>query len=365
VQPDPDAVDALADRLAAARFPVIVAMAAGADPEAVDLLGDCCTRFSLGVADSGARYLNVASDHPHRVVADVAAIFAQADVVVFVECDVPWIQARTTPDRECFVAQVGVDPLFARYPMRTHRSDLNICATPAAFLARLIAALEMRADGIDPARAERIRAVAAASRDSVDDLRRREAARDADAPITKAAISAALGDLLHDDDIVFNEYVAVPDLLHRTRPGTYFYLPASGGLGWGLPAALGAKHAAPDRTVVAALGDGAYLFANPAACHHASAKHDLPVLTVVANNSRWWAVDAATQLVYPNGTAVAVAEERFSDLSPSPDLAAYCIASGGHGMTVRHRTELAGALAEALHVVRDQGRQAVVDIRCA
>jgi acetolactate synthase-1/2/3 large subunit len=364
VPPDPDAVDALADRLAAAEFPVIVAMAAGAEPAAVDLLGDCCTRFALGVADPGARYLNVASDHPHHVLANMTAVFEQADIVVFVECDVPWIQASTAPPADCFVAQVGVDPLFASYPMRTHRSDLNICATPAAFLARLVAALEDRAGAIDPARAERIRAVASASRDALDDLRRREAARDAKVPITKAAVSAALGDLLGDDDIVFNEYVAVPDLLHRTRPGTYFYLPASGGLGWGLPAALGAKYAAPDRTVVAALGDGAYLFANPAACHHASAKHDLPVLTVVANNSQWWAVDAATQLVYPNGTAVAIAEDRFSDLSPSPDLAAYCIASGGYGTTVRDRSELAGALDEALHVVRDQGRQALVDIRC-
>jgi acetolactate synthase-1/2/3 large subunit len=210
-----------------------------------------------------------------------------------------------------------------------------------------------------------MRAFASASRDAVDDLRRREAARDAEADITKAAVSVALGDLLEDDDIVFNEYVAVPDLLQRTRPGTYFYLPASGGLGWGLPAALGAKYAKPDHTVIATVGDGAYLFANPAACHHASAKHGLPVLTVVANNSRWWAVDAATRLVYPNGTAAAIDEERFSDLSPSPDFAAYCIASGGHGTTVQDRSELAGALDEALHVVRDQGRQALVDIRCA
>jgi acetolactate synthase-1/2/3 large subunit len=364
LHPDPDAVDELADRIAGADFPVIVAIAAGAEPAAADLLGDCCTRFSIGVADQWARYLNVAFDHPHRIVADVSAIFERADVVVFVECDVPWFQSRTAPRAECFVAQVGIDPLFTRYPMRTHRSDLTISATPTAFFTRLIAALDERATGIDPTRAERIRAVATASRDAVDRLRLHEVARDADAPITKAAISAALGDLLDSDDIVFNEYVAVPDLLRRTRPGTYYFLPASGGLGWGLPAALGAKHAAPDRTVVATLGDGAYFFANPAACHHAAAKHDLPVLTVVANNSNWMAVEQSTQLVYPNGKAAAVAENRFSDLSPSPDLAAYCVASGGHGATVHHRSELAGALQEALRVVRDQGRQALVDVRC-
>jgi acetolactate synthase-1/2/3 large subunit len=295
----------------------------------------------------------------------MATIFARADVLVFVECDVPWIQSNAAPRTDCFVAQVGVDPLFTRYPMRSHRSDLNICATPAAFLSQLIAALGDRAASIDPARAGRIRAVAAACRGAAEELRFTEAARDIDAPITKATISAELGELLDEDEIVFNEYVAVPDLLRRTRAGTYFYLPASGGLGWGLPAALGAKYAARDRTVVATLGDGAYMFANPAACHHAAAKHDLAVLTVVANNSHWWAVDYATRQVYPDGTAAAQAEDRFSDLSPSPDLAAYCAASGGHAATVRERRELAGALEEALHVVRHQGRQALVDIRCA
>jgi acetolactate synthase-1/2/3 large subunit len=365
VQPDPDAVEALADRLAAAHFPVIVATAAGVEPAAVDLLGACCAQFAIGVADPWARFLNVASDHPHRVGTDMAAIFERADLVVFVECDVPWIPAHTAPHGGCFVAHVGVDPLFSTYPIRSHRSDLNINATPAAFFARLIVALEDRVAGIDPGRAGRIRNVAAESRGAVDGLRRQEAAADAEAPITKAAITIALAELLDDDDIVFNEYVAVPSLLHRTQPGTYYFLPASGGLGWGLPAALGAKYAAPDRTVIATLGDGAYLFANPAACHHASAKHDLPVLTVVANNSNWWAVDLATQLVYPHGRAVVVAEDRFSDLSPSPDFAAYCRASGGHGSTVRRRSELAGALEEALHVVRNQGRQALVDVRCS
>ena len=175
---------------------------------------------------------------------------------------------------------------------------------------------------------------------------------------------STLGDLLDDDDIVFNEYVSYPDLLHRTRPGTYYFLPASGGLGWGLPAALGAKFAARDRTVIATLGDGAYMFANPAACHHAAAKHDLPILTVIANNSNWSAVDLATQLVYPEGEAVATAEGRFSDLSPSPDLAAYCRAAGGYGVTVELRSELADALKEALHAVRVDGRQALVDVRC-
>lgn len=362
VQPDPAAISLLADRLAAARFPVIVTAASGAEPQSVNLLGRCCSRFGIGVADPWARYLNIPSNHPDRVGSDVSAVLAQADVVVFLESDVPWIEAWATPHPDTFIAQVGVDPLFSAYPIRSHRSDLNIAATPEAFLTELMAALGKRAGSIDPARTERIRTMAAANQHAVDAQRKSEIDAAPDAPVTRATISAFLGELLKDDDIVFNEYVAAPDLLSRTMPGTYYFLPASGGLGWGLPAALGAKYAAPNRTVIATLGDGAYMFANPAACHHASAKHDLPVLTVLANNSNWWAVDLATQLVYPDGRAEA--EDRFSNLSPSPDFAAYCVASGGHGVTVHHRSQLRSALSEALRVVREERRQALVDVRC-
>ena len=362
VQPDPAAIALLADRLASARLPVFVTTASGAERESVDLLATCCTRFGIGVADPWARYLNIPSNHPHRVGSDVTTVLNQADVVVFLESDVPWIEAWAKPSQDMFIAQVGVDPLFCAYPVRSHRSDLNIGATPGAFLTELIAALEKRAGNIDPARSEWIRAMAGAHRQTVETQRKTETDAAPDAPITRATISAFLGELLRDDDIVFNEYVATPELLNRTAPGTYYFLPASGGLGWGLPAALGAKYAAPERTVIATLGDGAYMFANPAACHHASAKHDLPVLTVLANNSHWWAVDLATQLVYPDGRAEA--EDRFSNLAPSPDFAAYCIASGGHGVTVRQRSELKSALAEALRIVREERRQALVDVRC-
>jgi len=362
VQPDPAAITLLADRLVSARFPVIVATASGAEPQSVNLLASCCAKFGIGVADPWARYLNIPCNHPHRIGADIAAVLAEADVLVFLESDVPWIEAWAKPRPDAFIAQVGVDPLFSAYPIRSHRSDLNIGATPGAFLTELADALARRAGEIDPGRSERIRAMADANRQAVEAQRAAESSAAADAPITRSTISAVLGELLRDDDIVFNEYVAAPELLNRTSPGTYYFLPASGGLGWGLPAALGAKYAAPDRTVIATLGDGAYMFANPAACHHASAKHALPVLTVLANNSNWWAVDLATQLVYPDGRAEA--EDRFSNLSPSPEFAAYCIASGGHGVTVRHRHELRDALAEALRVVRDERRQALVDVRC-
>lgn len=362
VPPDHEAIQLLADRIAGAEFPVIVATASGIEPGSVDLLTTCAERFAIGVADPWHRYLNIPANHSHRLGPDTLSVLKKADVIVFLESDVPWIDAHGSPDPATFIAQVGVDPLYTAYPIRSHRSDLNVAATPSAFLTDLIAALASRTGSIDETRADRIRAAASAHHESIAALRIQETAPDSDAPINKNTISAVLGELLDEDDIVFNEYVSTPCLLNRTKPGTYYFLPASGGLGWGLPAALGAKYAAPNRTIVATLGDGAYVFANPAACHHASAKHKLPMLTVLANNTNWWAVDMATQLVYPDGRAAA--EDRFSNLAPSPEFAAYCVASGGHGVTVHKRSELRPALEEALRIVREEGRQALVDVRC-
>jgi acetolactate synthase-1/2/3 large subunit len=325
------------------------------------VLTACAEQFAIGVADPWHRFLNIAANHSHRLGPDTLKVLQSADVIVFLEADVPWMDAHGSPRPETFIAQVGVDPLYSDYPIRSHHSDLNIAATPTAFLTQLSAALAERAGRIDGTRAERIRTAARTHHDAIAAIRVQETA-DSDEPITKNAISAVLGELLGEDDIVFNEYIATPCLLNRTKPGTYYFLPASGGLGWGLPAALGAQYAAPGRTVVATLGDGAYMFANPAACHHAAAKHKLPVLTIIANNTNWWAVDLATQLVYPDGRANA--EDRFSNLAPSPDFAAYCTASGGHGVTVHQRGELKAALVEALRVVREEGRQALVDVRC-
>ncbi|MFV0524787.1 MAG: thiamine pyrophosphate-requiring protein [Acidimicrobiales bacterium] len=369
--PDPAAVAELADRLAGARLPVILTSAAGADPAVPALLADLAERFAVGVVEVAPRYLNLAGPGPGVDASGARSrmhlgyqadrVLAAADVVVVLEADVPWMPTRSAPESGAFVAQVGVDPLYARYPMRSHRSDLTLTAAPAAALAALTGALEARAAEVDPGRTDRVRARADAARGASDRLAARE--RTASGPITKAFASLTLGELLEPDDVVINEYWGAPGLLGRSRPGTYFYLPPSGGLGWAVPAALGARLAAPDRRVVALVGDGAYLFANPASCHHAAAKHDLPVLIVVANNATWGAVDAATRSVYPEGRAVAADDHRLSDLSPSPDFAAYARASGGFGVTVTDRGDLAAALVAGLEAV-DQGRHALIDVAC-
>jgi acetolactate synthase-1/2/3 large subunit len=106
------------------------------------------------------------------------------------------------------------------------------------------------------------------------------------------------------------------------------------------------------------------MFSNPAACHHASRKHDLPVLTVICNNARWNAVLSTSRLVYPEGHLTRFASHPLSDLSPSPDYEQYAIASGGFGERVSDRAALEPALRRALAAVEAEHRQAVLNVIC-
>ncbi|MEK7878738.1 MAG: thiamine pyrophosphate-dependent enzyme, partial [candidate division NC10 bacterium] len=146
-------------------------------------------------------------------------------------------------------------------------------------------------------------------------------------------------------------------------PGSFFTTSPAGGLGWGLGAALGAKLAAPDKTVIATVGDGSYIFGVPIAAHFVSRAAQLPILVVVFNNQAWNAVKRATLSVTPDGWAARTAVPLY-ELDPSPDYELICRAAGGHGERVEDPEALPEALARALKVVNEERRQALLNVIC-
>src|SRR5262249_2593238 len=86
------------------------------------------------------------SSHPMNLGFDPARVVQTADVILVLESDVPWIPSRAAPRSDCKVIQCGLDPLFARYPIRGFPCDIAITASSVATLAALTAAL---ADALD------------------------------------------------------------------------------------------------------------------------------------------------------------------------------------------------------------------------
>ena len=134
------------------------------------------------------------------------------------------------------------------------------------------------------------------------------------------------------------------------------------GLGWALPAALGAKLAYRERSVIAGVGDGSYMFANPVACHQTAAIHGLPILTVIFNNTVWNAVRRATKSMYPQGRAAAANTIAITSLGHPPDYAAIAGAHGAFAEKVEDADALPDAIARALKATREEGRQALLDV---
>jgi acetolactate synthase-1/2/3 large subunit len=359
---DKGAIDEAARIFAAAENPLIVTASAGRDSAAVEALSDFAQRFAIPVVQHRPRHLCLPADHPCHLGYDAGPFLDSADAILVLECDVPWVPSLKAPRPECKVIHLGVDPLFSRYPIRGFPCDLAITGAPAGALPELGAALDRHVIGSKVSerrqrlaqRREKLLGGWQKTADSAADMR----------PIHMAWASACIARVKPDDAILVNEYTLMQEHCGSNRAGSYFGSSPASGLGWGGGAALGAKLAAPDRLVIAVLGDGSHLFGNPVAVHHASAMHKLPVLFVVMNNSMWGAVRRATMGMYPQGEAVRSNKPPLIDLDELPAFEQVCSAAGGYGERVEDPAALPAALERAIHAVNVEKRQALLNVIC-
>jgi acetolactate synthase-1/2/3 large subunit len=172
------------------------------------------------------------------------------------------------------------------------------------------------------------------------------------------AVLEALRDLTAGrDDVVWTTGVGQHQMwamqyLVCDQPRTFVTSGGLGTMGYGLPAAIGAKAARPDATVVCVDGDGCFqMTAQELAT---SVLEGLPVVVVIVNNGWLGMVRQWQEMFY---------DERFSQTHLThqvPDYAQLAEAYGAAGFTVDSEDDLESVLEEALAC----GRTAVVDARC-
>jgi acetolactate synthase-1/2/3 large subunit len=357
VYPDPKSIDTLADWIAGAERPLIITSVLPAD--AVRPLSALAERLAIPVVTHNPRSVCLPSSHHMHFGYEPGALLTDADLVIVLESDVPWIPHMQHPAAGSRIVHVAEDPIFSRYPMRSFPSDLSVQAGVVHSLETLIAALEPRLQLAEP----RIAARRARLTERMH-IRRAQLVKDSAAGdrISPAYLSRAIGEAVGDDAIIFNEYPLRADHCPREKPGTFYSLGPAGGLGWGLGAALGAKLAAPDKLIVATLGDGAYMFSNPTVGHWVSAKHNLPILTVVFNNSRYGAVRNSTLSMFKDGVSGENDGRDLADLDPAPPYDEMARAQGAFAERVESPAALPGALARARDAVMNEKRQALLNV---
>jgi acetolactate synthase I/II/III large subunit len=355
--PDPRAVATLAEWIAAAERPLIVTAALPAS--AVAPLAHLAERCAIPVVMHGPRSMCLPSSHPMHFGFEPGAMLADADLVIAIEADVPWIPSLQRPPAGCRVVHVGEEPFYVRYPMRSFPADLALQAEVTNVLTLLGTAVEQRLQMAETR-------IAARRTRLVERMRTRRAQLTKDsAPtdrISPEYLSRVIGETLGPDTVIVNDYTLRPDHCAREKPGTFHSIGPAGGLGWGFGAALGVKLASPESLVVSTQGDGSYMFANPTVGHWVAAKHELPILTIVFNNSRYGAVRRATLGMFKDATAGENDGRMLADLDPSPAFDELAKAQGAHAERVERPSDLADALLRARDAVVKNRRQALLNV---
>ena len=362
---DPASIALLADRLIAAKNPLIVTAYAGRDTSTPALLDELARLAGIRVVEFNPLHLNIPADSPCCAGFVPGKHVAEADLGILLDVDVPWIPRDTPENPATFWAQIDVDVVKQGFPMWDFAANLRIQGASRRILEQLIEAVKARATpAFRAAAAKRVEMLAAEHAVRKAGLAKLAADKGAKGKISPQYLCAEVGRAIGPEDIVVNEAIrntlAVFNQIPRTVPGTIVGL-AGGGLGFSGGTALGVKLARPDGTVVQICGDGSFYFCNPASVYAVAKQYKLPIFTVVLDNSGWSAVKEATLRVYPDGEAKAT-NQYEALLAPDMNFAKLAEAAGAHGELVEDPETVPAAIQRCLAAVRG-GQAAVLHAR--
>lgn len=366
---DAEAIAEAAQILADAERPVIITARSGRHPEALASLVQLAELIGAPVLERRDT-VNFPSSHPLSLSdsggsAEGAYGLKDADAVLVLDHDVPWVPVLAHPPRTAPVIQIDIDPVKASIPVWGFPVDLPIQADTAKALPQLSTALEQLATPARRARwAERFDHLSAAAerrRGTADAaVERVRGAR----PIDVAWLAQALNEALPENALVMEEAVtnagAFQKYLKRERPASLFQSGAPG-LGWALGASIGAKLAAPERTVVAITGDGTFVFGSPIAALWGAEQAHAPFLTIVLNNAGYNASKQPVLELFPEGASKQ--QDAFPGVRhPSPpDYALLAQSCHAYGERVDDPGDLPAAIQRALGAVA-KGQPALLDV---
>ena len=319
--------------LSEAQRPVVIA-GGGAGHARAELLA-FAEAFNVGVYAAFRRQDVLPNEHPlylgHLTLAtppDTLRALEEADVVLAIGCrlDEVTTQSYEVPRGDQAVIQIDVDPGEVGAAILVER---GIVANPRDALSALIA----QAPSPRPARDWTTAHRAYLDSSSIP------ASRTANG-IDPAQVIATLREVLPEDTVMTNDAGNFASFLHRywryNHPRTQL-APANGAMGYGVPAAVAAKLAAPERCVVSCCGDGGFLMTGQEL--ETAVRYGAPILVVVFRNGMHGttAMHQARDLGRTAGTDIG-----------EVDLASYARSLGADGYTVRESDELVPMLENAL-----------------
>jgi benzoylformate decarboxylase len=172
---------------------------------------------------------------------------------------------------------------------KNYPAQVAILGDPKATLPDITAAVGARMSAsAKSAASARLKSASDAIKKDLDAFRAKARALAGKTPVQPLALIEAIGAMLPKDAVVIEEALSsapgIRMLINSNDEQSYFGL-RGGGIGWGLPAAIGAKVALPDRPVVALVGDGSAMYTMQGLWTAAHSR--IPVIWVIFNNTSY------------------------------------------------------------------------------
>ncbi len=365
-QADAAVLDEAATLLIEAKKPLIVAGDSGRKPQSVASLVELAETLGARVVTYPTK-MNFPTTHPLCGGSDLNPYLKDADVLLLIDCDVPYVPSQGKPGPEAKIIHISIDPAKQDIPLWVFPVDVLIEADSSKAIPALNEMIRQKVAPEQQAQFQiRLKQLQTEHRELFDGWHRSAINKAAQKPISPEWLCHCINEAIDGDTILLNETVTnlpfATRLIHRTKAGTFF---SNGGtsLGWGLGGALGAKLAAPDKTVVTMVGDGSFVFGCPIPTLWAADVYKAPFLTIIFNNAIYQAPKEALRRAYgKEGISGNTGPWVGMDIAPSPDYALIAQACRAYGRTVQEPSDLPAALKDALEQVRS-GKPAVLDVR--
>ena len=360
---DDESVKTVAVALSKAKKPLIITSSSGRNTKCVGELVALAERLAIPVIEANELpSMNFPADNLLHAGFDTRGFIEFADLVLIIDCDVPWIPVNAKPKANCRVFCIDSDPLKEHIPLWCYKAERFMRADSYTALRQLNKEFEQNQHFLNQkiidTRREKVLGIHNKMRESWAYTGGEEEV------ITPEFLTLCINEVIDDDTVILNEAItsrqAIERLLPRNKPGTLF---GNGGssLGWHGGAAVGMKLACPDKDIVALTGDGTYIFSCPTAVHWMAARYNAPFMTVIYNNQGWNAPKQITRQQYPDGFAVRSGNFRTS-FAPSARLDMTAHAAGGaFAKTVSDPGELRQALSDGREAVKN-GTAAVINV---
>ncbi|KAI5857494.1 acetolactate synthase [Durotheca rogersii] len=305
---------------------------------------------------------------------------AEADVVIVIDADVPWIPAQSKPSQKARIFHLDNDPLKEGMTLWSLPCERRWkCDSPLA-LEQLCASIRGSPVLGQAETRERIGGRTSYLRERFS--QRRSALLRAEAPahdgrVTVPYFMSRLREATADVRVVgLNESTTnlgnVADHFHHRLP---LSLIGSGGgsLGWYSGGAVGASLALRasgrlDDLVVAFVGDGTWLFGVPSCAYWMAKKYETPFLTVIWNNGGWASPRNAFLRLNPgmaqsNQTEGKLSDRVMTSITPSPAFGKIAEGAGdAWWQVVRSNEDVDETCKKAIQAVREEKRCAVIEV---